>query len=172
MLAPWKESYDKPRQHSKKQRHYFANKGLYSQSYGFSSSHVYLWELDHKEGWAPKNWCFCTVMLEKTLQSPLAWKEINQSIQKEFNPEYSLKGLMLNFGHLMQRVNSWEKTLMLGKTEGRKRRGRHRVRCLDDITDSMDMSLSWWWTGKPGVLQSMGLQTVGLDWGIELNWES
>ena len=76
MLPPWKKSYDKPRQHIKKQRHYFANKGLCSQSYGFSSSHVWMWELDYKESWAPKNWCFWTVVLEKTLESPLESKEI------------------------------------------------------------------------------------------------
>ena len=70
-LASWKKSYDKPTQHIKKQRHHFANKGPYSQSYGFSSSHVWMWELDHKEGWAPKNWCFQTVVLEKTLESSL-----------------------------------------------------------------------------------------------------
>ena len=76
-LAPWKESYDQPRQHIKKQRHYFASKGLSSQNYGFSSSHVWMWELDYKESWAPKNWCFWTVVLEKTLESPLDFKEIN-----------------------------------------------------------------------------------------------
>ena len=76
MLAPWKKSYDKPRQHIKKQRHYFANKGPYSQSFGFSSSHVWMWQLDHKEGWVPNNWCFWTVVLEKTLESPLNCKEI------------------------------------------------------------------------------------------------
>ena len=75
-LAPWKESYDKPRQHIKKQRHHFADKGPYSQSYGSSSSQVWLWELDHKEGWVLKNWCFQTVVLEKTLESPLDCKEI------------------------------------------------------------------------------------------------
>ena len=75
-LAPWKKSYDQPRQHIKKQRHYFAHKGLSSQSYGFSSGHVWMWELDYKESWAPKNWCFWTVMLEKTLESPLDCKEI------------------------------------------------------------------------------------------------
>ena len=76
MLAPWKKSYDQPRQHIKKQRHYFANKGSTSQSYGFSSSHVWMWELDHKESWVPKNCCFWTVMLEKALESPLECKEI------------------------------------------------------------------------------------------------
>ena len=76
MLAPWKKSYDKPRQHIKKQRHYFANKGLYSQSYGFSSSHVWMWELGNKKGWALKNWCLKTVVLQKTLESPLDSKEI------------------------------------------------------------------------------------------------
>ena len=101
---PWKKTYDKPRQYIKKQTHYSANKGLSSQSYGFSSSHVWMWELDHKEGWAPKNWCFWTVVLEKTL------RRSNQSILKEISPEYSLEGLMLKlklqyFGHLMRRTD-------------------------------------------------------------------
>ena len=78
--TPWKESYDQPRQHIKKQRYYFANKGLSSQSYDFSSSHVWMWVLDHKESWALKNWCFWTVVLEKTLESPLDSMEIKQSI--------------------------------------------------------------------------------------------
>ena len=76
MLTPWKESYDQPRQHIQKQRHYFVNKGPSSQCYGFSSCHVWMWELDYKESWALKNWCFWTVVLEKTLESPLDWKEI------------------------------------------------------------------------------------------------
>ena len=76
MLAPWKRSYDKPRQYIKKQRHHFAHKGPSSQSYGFSSSHVRMWEMDHKEGWALKNWCFWTVFLEKTLEHPLYSKVI------------------------------------------------------------------------------------------------
>ena len=76
MLTPWKKSYDQPRQHIEKQRHYFANKGPSSQGYGFSSSHVWMWELDYKESWVPKNWCFWTVVLEKTLESPLNCKEV------------------------------------------------------------------------------------------------
>ena len=83
MLAPWKKSYDQPRQHIEKQRHYFANKGLTSQSYGFSSSHVWMWELDYRKSWAPKNWCFWTVVLEKTLESPLDCKEIQLVHPKE-----------------------------------------------------------------------------------------
>ena len=90
MLAPW-NSYDKPKQRIKKQRHYFADKDLYSQSYGFSSSHVWMWELDHKEGWMLKNWRFWTVMLEKTLESPLDCKEIKSVNLKEFSPEYLLE---------------------------------------------------------------------------------
>ena len=82
MLAPWKKSYDQSRQHIKKQRHYFANKCPCSQSYGFSNSHVWMWDLDHKESWAPKSWCFWTVVLEKTLESPLNCKEI-----KSVNPK-------------------------------------------------------------------------------------
>ena len=76
LVTPWKESYGQPRQHIKKQRHYFVNKGLSSQGYGFSSGHVWMWELDYKESWALKNWCFWTVVLEKTLKSPLECKEI------------------------------------------------------------------------------------------------
>ena len=104
-----------------------ANNGSYSQSYGFSSSHVWMWELDYKESWVPKNWCFWTVVLEKTLESPLDCKEIHQSILKETSPEYSLEGLMLKLmlqycGHLMQRNDSLEETLMQGRIEGRRRR--------------------------------------------------
>ena len=85
--APWKESYDKPRQHIKKQRHHFADKGPYSQSYGFSISHVGLWELEHKEGWVPKIWCFWTVVLEKTLESPSDCKEIKPVNSKGNQPK-------------------------------------------------------------------------------------
>ena len=147
MLAPWEESYDQARQHIKKQRHYFADKGPSFQSYGFSSSHVWRWELDYTESWAPKNWCFWTVVLKKTLDNPLECKEINQSILKEISPEYSLEGLMLKlklqyFGHLMQRTDSSEKILILGKIEGSQRRGRQRMRWLNGITNLMDKSLS------------------------------
>ena len=83
MLTPWKESYDQPKQHIKKQRHYFANKGPSSQGYGFSCGHVWMWELDYKESWALKNWCFWTVVLKKTLESPLDCKEIQPALPKE-----------------------------------------------------------------------------------------
>ena len=146
MLVPWKKSYDQPRQHIKKQRHHFANKGPSSQGYGFSSSHVWMWKLDYKESWAQKDWCFWTV-LEKTLESPLDCKEIQQSILREISPGSSLEGLMLklilqHFGHLMWRADPLQKILMLGKTEGRRRRQRRRMRWLDGITDSMGTSLS------------------------------
>ena len=146
MLALWKKSYDQSREHIKKQRHYFANKGPSSQSYGFSSSHVWMWKLDCKERWAPKNRCFWTVVLGKTLESPLDCKEIQPVSLKEISREYSLEGLMLKlkfqyFDHLMQRAESFEKILMLGKIEGSRRRGQQRMRWLDGITDSMDMSL-------------------------------
>ena len=124
MPVLWKESYDTPRQHGKKQRYHFADKSPYSQNYGFSSSHIWMWELVHKEGWAPKNWCFQIMVLEKTFESPLNCKEskVLKEILQEIKPEYSLEGLMLKlklqyFGHLMWRTDSLEKTLMLGKIE-------------------------------------------------------
>ena len=91
MFAPWKKSYDKPRRHIKKQRHYFADKGPYGESYGFSSSCVWKWELDHEKGWAPKNWCFWTVVLEKTLESPLDCKEI-KAVSPKGNQSWILFG--------------------------------------------------------------------------------
>ena len=125
------------------QRHYFVNTGPSSQDYGFSSGHVWMWELDNKESWEPKNCCSWTVVLEETLESA---RRSNQSILKEISPECSLEGLMLKrklqyFGHLMQRADSSEKTLMLGKIEVKRRRAWQRMRWLDGITDSMDMSL-------------------------------
>ena len=128
-LAPWKKSYDKPKQYIKNQRLCFADEGLSSQSYGFSISHVRMWKLNCKENWALKNQCFWTVLLEKTLRVPWTARSY-QSVLKEIDPEYSLKRLMLRlklqyFGHLMQRADSLEKTLMLGKIEG-KRRGDDR----------------------------------------------
>ena len=123
-LAPWKKNYDQPRQQIKKQKYHFVNKDLSSQSYGFSSSHVWIWELNYKESWALKNWWFWTVVLEKTLESPLDFKEIKEDNHK---------------------VNqSW---IFIGSPG------------------------SWWWTGKPGVLQSTGSQRIRHDWATELNWK-
>ena len=124
--------------HIKKQRHYFTNKGLSGQGYGFSSGHVWMWELDYKESWVPKNWCFWTVVLEKTLESPWTARRSNQSILKEISPEYSLEGQMRKlqyFSHLIRRADSLEKTPILGKTEGKERKGWQRMRWLDSITD-------------------------------------
>ena len=145
-LTPWKKSYDEPRQHIKKQRHYFANKALSSQGYGLSNSHVWIWELDYKESWVPKNWYLWTVVLEKTLESPLDCKEIqpvhpNGDQSWVFIGKTDVGAETPIFGHLMRRTDSLEKTLMLGKIEGRRGRGRQRMSWLDGITNSLDMSL-------------------------------
>ena len=149
----------------KKQRHYFAKKGPSGQGYGFSSGHVWMWELDCEESWEPKNWCFWTMVLEKTLKSPLDCKEI-QPILKEVSPGCSLEGLMLKlklqyFGHLMRRVDLLEKTLMLGGIGGR-RRGDDRgwdgwMASLTRWAWVWVNSGSLWWTGRPGMLRFMGL---------------
>jgi len=108
------KSYDQPRQNVKKQRYYFANKGPYSQTYGFPSSHVWMWELDHKESWALKNWWFELWCWRRLLRVPWTAKRSNPSILREINPEYSLEGLMLKlklqyFGHLMQKLTHWKR---------------------------------------------------------------
>ena len=108
----WKKNCAKLRQHIKKKRHYFADKGPYSQSYGFSSGHVWMWELDHKENWMPKNWCFWTLVLEKTVESPWAARRSNQSILKKINPEYSRPTLCnpmdyTAYGILQARILEW-----------------------------------------------------------------
>ena len=139
-----------------------------------------MWELDHKESWAPKNWCFWTVVLETTFESPWAARRSNHSMLKEISPEYSLEGLMLKlklqyFGHLMGRLTHWKRhwywtRLTAGRERGWDRGWNDSAASQTQWTWVWASSWSWWWTGKPGVLQSIRSQRAGHDWVTELNW--
>ena len=174
-LAPWKESYDKPRQHIKKERQRsftFANKGLSSVSYGFSNSHVWMWELDHKEGWAPKNWCFQTVVLEKTLESPLVCKEIQPVHPKGNQPWIFIRSWSSNTLATWceepthwKRPWCWERLRAGGEGDDRGWDG--WMASLTQWRWVWASSGRWWGTGSPGVLQSVELQRVRCDWAPE-----
>ena len=183
-LQPWKtllgrKVNNQSRQHIKEQRHYFAHKGPSSQGYGFSSGHVWMWELDYKESWVPMNWCFWTVVLEKTLEIPLDSKEIQPVHPKGVSSGFSLEGLMLKlklqyFGYLMRRADSfkrpwcWERLRVGG--EGDNRGWDVWMASSTQWTWVWVDSGIWQWTGRPGVLQFMMSQRVGHDWVTELNW--
>ena len=174
MLAPWKENCDKPRQHIKKQRYHFADTHPYSESYGFPSSHVWMWDLDLKHGWEPKNWCFQTVGLEKTLQSSLDSKEI-----KLVNVKGNQSWIIIHWEDWCWSWNSntlptwckesthwkrpwcWER-LRAWREEGDRGWGGWMASSAQ-WTWVWANSRKWWRTEKPGMLQFMGLQTVGHD---------
>ena len=170
-----KKTYDQSRQHIKKQRHYFANRGPSSQSYGFSSSHVWMWELDHKESWAQKNWCFWTVVLEKTLglqgdpTSP-SWRRSVLGVHwKDWCWSWNSNTLATWCKELthLKRPWCWERLMAGGEGDDRGWDG--WMASTTRWTWVWASSRSWWWTGKPGVLQSRGSQRVGHDWATKLN---
>ena len=176
MLTLWKKIYDKPRQYIKKQWHHFANKRLYNQSYDFSSHHMWMWELDHKESWVLKNWCFWTVVLEKTLESPLDCKEI-QPVNLKGDQSWIFIGRTDAEAEasILWPPDDW----LIGKDrfwERLKARGEEDDRGWDGWMASLTqwtwvwVSSGNWWTQKSGVLQSMELQRVGRDWVTDLNW--
>ena len=168
-----KAVYDKPRQ----QRHYFANKDPSSQSYGFSSSHVWIWELDHKQVEYQRIDAFEVWYWRRLLRAPWTARRSKQSILKEISPEYSLEGLTLKlqyFGYLTEELTHWKRRWCCGRL---KAGGEGDGREWDDWMASPTWwtwiwasSRHWWWTGKPGMLQSMGSQRVGHDWLARLNW--
>ena len=173
---PWKKSCDQPRQYMKRQRYYFANKGPSSQGCGFSSSHVWMWELEYKENWALKNWCIWTVVLEKTLESHLDYKEI-QSVNSKGNRPWIFIGRTDAKAETPvlwpPDAKSWLiwKVPDAGKDWGQEEKGvtgDEIVGC--QWTWVLVNSRSWWWTGRPGMLCFMGLQRVGHNWVTELNW--
>ena len=178
MLAPWKKSYGKSRQHIKKQRHYFTDKGPCSQSYGFSSSHVYgceswtMKEAEHQRIDAFELWCW-----RRLLRVPWTARRWNQSILQEISPEYSLEGLMLKLNsntlatwweELTHLKRPWCWDRLKAEGEGDDRGWDSWMAPLTWWAWVWASSRTWWWTGKPGVLQSMGSQRVGHDWATEL----
>ena len=161
MLAPWKKSYDQPRQHIKKQRHYFANKGPSVKAMVFPVV-MWMWELNHKQSWALRNWCFWNMVLEKTLESPLDYKAIKTVNPKEINPEYSLEGLMWSWSSntlatWCKKLTHWKRPWCWERLKAGEE-GWQRMRWLDGITNLMDMTLS----KLP--------QRVRHDLATELNW--
>ena len=170
---------DQDRQHIKKQRYYIVNKGPSSQGSSFSSSHVWMWELDYKESWTPKNWCFWTVVLKKTLESPLDCKEI-QPVHSEGDQPWVFIG---RTGVKAETPILWPpdaKSWFIWKDpdagkdweqEEKDDRGWDGwMASPTQWTWVWVNSGSWWWTGRPGMLRSMGLQRVGHNWVTELNW--
>ena len=180
MLAPWKKNYDQTRQHIKKQRYYFAKKVPSSQSHGFSSSHIWMWKLDYKE---PEHWrinAFQPWCLRRLLRFPWTARRSIQSMLKEISPEYYLEGLTLKlklqyfFTTWCEEPTHWKRSwcwerLKAGE-EGDDRGWNGWMSSVTRWTWVYINSINWWWTGKPGILQSMGSQRVRHDWATELNW--
>ena len=177
MLVTWKKSYDKARQCIKMQRHHFADKGLCNQSYGFSCSHVRMWEFEHKESWVPKNWCFWTEVLEKTLESPLDCKEI-QRVHPKGDQSWMFIGRTdveaetpilwapdVKNWHLKR---PWYQKRLRARGKGDDRGWDGWMASLTQWTWVWVNSGSWWWTGRPGCCSPWGRRE--LDMTERLNW--
>ena len=178
MLTPWKESYDQPRHHIKKQRHYFANKGLSGQGYGFSSGHLWMWELDCEESWTPK-----ILMLLNCGVGEDSWESLGLQEIQPVHPKGDQS--WVSIGRTDAEAETpvlWpphEKSWLIwedpdaGRDWGEEEKGmtENEMAGWHHRLDRHEFKLwSWWWTGRPGVLQYMGSQRVGHNWVTELNW--
>ena len=179
MLTRWKENYDQPRQHIIKQRYYFANKSSSSRGFGFSSGYVWMWELDYKESWVPKNRCFWTVVLEKTLESPLDYREIQPVHPKGHQSWVFIGRTDVEAETPILWLPDAKRWLICKDPDaGKDWRWEEKGTTEDEVVrwhywlNGNEFVWIWssWWTGRPGLLRFTGSQRIRHDWVTELNW--